>query len=764
MSLTTEDLLRTPVLASATSAIMSMGSMPTTTYRDTHHQHYNQFAAGLEALGKIWDFRINGYLPLGRRNSKFYHTKFDKFEDHYLYLSRKKEVSMKGANAEVGFHIDHFKDFPFYIAGGPYYLHGTGRTTWGGQLRARVDIFDYLTLEGNVSYDHIFRWIGQGQIGVNIPFGTRRKICQPQSMALSTRALQRVDRFEIIPVDTKRFHEKAIDPVTGDPYVFFFVDNTSHSLGTFESPFNTLMDAQLASGPNNVIIVYVGDGTTMGMDSGITLQNGQRLWGSVVPHVLPTTVGHIRIPTLQTGGPWVMTEDNATFALLPIISNSHGDVVTIGSNNEISGLQILHTIGSGIATPITQAVANLTVDRCTIQGYELIALGLPFSDYGFKLIDLGGTLLAQSNRIVEPLIGFNLTSSASSLTAVLLNNSLAGGGDVLDWDLSGSVQGTLMFDRNQASVGAFASNYAFNFTQSDSSTLAATLTNNQILSAYEGLFFSGGGFNTFLSITGNTFNTSLNAIDLEPSSGSLIAVITGNQLISVGGYGIYLSAGGSDATLTASENMINGFADIFIDQTAGSLSALIADNRMISAFGPGESGSGGSGIYITAGGSSASLNITGNNIDTTYSSMVITQSTGTLTGTIDSNQLASMFQDGLDVTATGTQNLTVANNRVTDAQFSGTGTAGFSFSSSGTTVWNIIGNNFFTLSEPAVSLTTTGGSLCLEFNTNTALPLQFVGEGTYQFTNSGGTFTYNPLIGNTGQFSLTGTVEQGTCQ
>ncbi len=154
-------------------------------YRDTYRQHYNQVAAGLEALGEIWDFRINGYLPVGRKNSRFYHTQ--------------KEASLKGANAEVGYHIDHFKDIPFYFAGGPYYLHGKGKTAWGGQLRARIDFFDYLTLEGNVSYDHLFHWVGQGQASVNIPFGSRRNVCSPQSRTLSTRALQRIDRFEIIP-------------------------------------------------------------------------------------------------------------------------------------------------------------------------------------------------------------------------------------------------------------------------------------------------------------------------------------------------------------------------------------------------------------------------------------------------------------------------------------------------------------------------------------------------------------------------------------
>ena len=311
-------------------------------YRNTHRQHYNQFAAGLEALGKIWDFRINGYLPLGRRNSNYYHTRFGEFKKHSIFLARKKEVSLKGANAEVGYHLDHFQDFPFYFAGGAYYLHGTGRTAWGGQLRARLDIYDYLTLDGNISYDHIFRWVGQGQVSVNIPFGERRQIKKSSdrsctnSMALSTRALQRVDRFEIIPVDTKKVLTKAIDPVTGDPYVVLFVDNTSHSQGTYESPFNTLVDAQNNANPNDIIYVFVGDGTNNGMNAGITLKAGQQLLGAGVKQYVETTLGMMEIPAHDYGLPTITDSFSPETIGISCVSLSEG-------NNVVSGFNLLET-------------------------------------------------------------------------------------------------------------------------------------------------------------------------------------------------------------------------------------------------------------------------------------------------------------------------------------------------------------------------------------------------------------------------------------
>ena len=102
-------------------------------YRNTHHQHYNQVSAGLETLGKMWDFRINGYLPVGTKTSSFYRTKFEEFKGNSIIISRKRELALKAANAEVGFHLDHFKHVPFYFAAGPYYLTGQGKTSWGGR-------------------------------------------------------------------------------------------------------------------------------------------------------------------------------------------------------------------------------------------------------------------------------------------------------------------------------------------------------------------------------------------------------------------------------------------------------------------------------------------------------------------------------------------------------------------------------------------------------------------------------------------------------
>jgi trimeric autotransporter adhesin len=380
-------------------------------YRKTKRQHYNQVSLGLESLGRLWDFRLNGYLPVGRKTSSKYGTEFGHFEDHYLFLSRKYEFAMKGANAEVGFHIDQIKQAPFYIAAGPYYLTGQGKTAWGGQLRVACDLFQYVHIEGNTSYDSQFNWIGQGQLGVNIPLGPRRKLdtsrrsC-PWAQTIRKRATQEVDRFEIIPTDTKRSDTIARNPANNEPYFFWFVDNTSHSDGTFESPFSTLADAQNSSDVRDIIYVYPGDGTTTGMDSGFTMKQGQKLWGSSLDYTLATQLGSVTIPAQSIGRPH--------------ITGSVGTVIEMGSNCEVAGLYI--STDDSIHGIRLNGISNSTAQNNLITGTGII------------IENCEGTITVQNN-IIETAptdaiaLFYTSGTSATSAEINILNNTINGAVD-----------------------------------------------------------------------------------------------------------------------------------------------------------------------------------------------------------------------------------------------------------------------------------------------------------------------------------------------
>ena len=330
-------------------------------YRSTTRRHYNQLSWGFESLSRVWDFRLNGYLPFGKKTSSWYDNQFSNFTDHTLTFSHKREFGMGSVNAEVGLHVDNFKHVPLYFAAGPYYLHGRMKSAWGGELRARADIYEYLTLEANTSYDSAFRWIGQGQVSLNYYFGGKRQVKQgasrscAQALTLATRALQRVDRNEIIPVDKRRKKVEAILP-----FSFIFVNNLSSSNGTWESPYPTLQQAQANSAPNDIIYVLPGSGAPylLTNDSGFEMQSGQKLWGASVTHILNTQFGPVEIPALASVMPKV--ENVYSFGM--------SDVVTMANGCEVSGLHILGTnIDTGIIAQPSDTNANVSINRNLLQ-------------------------------------------------------------------------------------------------------------------------------------------------------------------------------------------------------------------------------------------------------------------------------------------------------------------------------------------------------------------------------------------------------------
>jgi len=181
-------------------------------YRNTRKKNYTQAGVGLETLGDFWDFRINGYIPLGKKISSPYSVRFEKFSGPRIILSQKYQYALKGSDAELGFHFGRSRSFKFYAAAGPYYYRGKiGDNIWGGKARMAAMYKDYITLEVSDSYDNAFRNRVQGQITFTIPFGRdsrvtkRGRVCSCEmAEALTSRMLQPVGRQEIIPVDSSR--------------------------------------------------------------------------------------------------------------------------------------------------------------------------------------------------------------------------------------------------------------------------------------------------------------------------------------------------------------------------------------------------------------------------------------------------------------------------------------------------------------------------------------------------------------------------------
>ncbi len=742
-------------------------------YRSTHRLHYNQAAIGFEVLGEKWDFRLNGYLPVGKKVSRGFSPKFDHFAGHSLFLSRKHEYALASVDGEVGCH-GKFRWIPVEVAAGPYYLRGNDQTAWGGKLRAAFDLGQYFRLEGNVSYDHLFKWIGQGQASVIIPFSRRKRwTCRaeyeevPKCLCetLVNRAYQRVIRSEIIPVDTKRKTQVAIDPSTGAPFFFVFVNNLNGSNGTIEDPYATLAAAQANSSPHDIIYVFTGNGTATGMNSGIVLKDFQQLLGSSITQPIATTQGVITIPAFTLS--------------LPVIGNTGGDVVAVANGNTISGLAISNLNGTGIS----QSNAGVTITGLTITN-NTISSNSSVTRAGIILNNVAGQMVIDRNEIgfeqggVISLTNANITNAYYAIT----NNSVAAG-----LSAPGTPAITLAYTNSSGITTQISNNIiggqrSLNINATASNSTAPSSAHTFIVNSnkcIDGPFsFTTTNF-AQMSIVVDSNENSVgrdSAIELSGSNtSSMTCLIQNNRLFTSFGSGspqpvVSVSMADSafiDCTILKNEIQLStpdiAIAVInfsFLNSSSGTY--LISNNTLTNLLGRGI-------ILSHAGTSRSSGSILDNRISSVAAFGILVSNTSSQLST--SNIENNSFLDGtggISITNSGLFNANILNNQFHENSASG----GLNVALSGGGVSRIKANNnqFFSCGTQSVLATTAGAntSLCLQFNNNIATPTQYAdGSNPFIFTNTApALFQLETSTGGEGYFTLTDitSVPPHTCE
>ena len=210
----------------------------------------------------------------------------------------------------------------------------------------------------------------------------------------------------------------AINPKTEEPYVVQFVNNagTGLNLGTFKNPFTTLIAAQNASAPFDIIYVFPGDGTDTGMNAGIILQHGQLILGAGKAYYLKTTLGFVKIPAQASG--------------LPIISNTASTmaigkaaVVLNAGDNVVAGLNLVDNFGGGTggvdtsAGLLIQMGTDYLVADNTMSTFSANGGGNCFNIYG------GGNVKTKDNTLIGrdtgDTFGVNLISFVAPLQGSL---------------------------------------------------------------------------------------------------------------------------------------------------------------------------------------------------------------------------------------------------------------------------------------------------------------------------------------------------------
>lgn len=192
---------------------------------------YHQVGLGLEMLGCDFDLRLNGYIPVGKR---------DRFslEDESFYsrgrIARlfKRQYSLGGFDAEVETSLCRWFSnccYDPYLAIGGYYFQGKhthireeGRFSYieeasrkthvrGGKVRLGISYRNFLSLEVRATCDNVYHTNVQGVIALNWPFGgSCYNTCNTCSSCCDY-TCRPVIRDEIIVLNDESFWE-VIDP------------------------------------------------------------------------------------------------------------------------------------------------------------------------------------------------------------------------------------------------------------------------------------------------------------------------------------------------------------------------------------------------------------------------------------------------------------------------------------------------------------------------------------------------------------------------
>jgi hypothetical protein len=530
-----------------------------------HHLTAQQLSPGIELLSKRMEYRMNGYFPVGNQKSHPYHYAFEAFKGNSIFLKYKKQYVMKGADAEIGVHIAEGRNYDLYTGIGPYYFQASHDQSWGGKIRLNGKYKQYITAEASYSYDHLFGNIFQGSIGISIPFGKKIRLknnCSNNTTFLAAREAQSPYRFEIPVIKKHRAVTKAINPSTNEPWVVWFVDNTSSSLGTFNSPFPTLAEAQSASAPNEIIYVFPGDGTTTGLNAGITLQNNQKLFGSGISQSIPTTQGTITIPQFSTTS--------------PVITNASGSVIFLANNNEISGLNLTTNLGT---TPTLIFGSNISSGN--IHDNNLFASvaheGIQITGIGFYNI--------QNNHCFGPsgagnAIGF--APNNGGIIATIKNNVVVGYSNslLLNADVMSGSGGEFIVIGNTFSEATFRAIFFQSFDVNSGSIL--TIDNNTISSITTNAINIETNENLCLTVNNNLIsNSGQDALYIENDGSSTTAFIKNNTISGVGAgfYGIECLTF-DPFCLVLNNNVVTGGAGFFLDSGMnGQLSVDLSGNE-----------------------------------------------------------------------------------------------------------------------------------------------------------------------------------------
>lgn len=334
---------------------------------------FPQVGVTYESLGDMWDFRVNGYIPVGQRTQvgKFVSTGEIGFVGNSIaeLTQAPVDTSFDVAELEVARRLGAERD-AWAFAGG-YALNSGSEDAAGYRVGLRGYAYPDLMLQIAVSDDEVF--------STNAAFtiiwfvGRTRTDFQP-TCGLPDRFREPVSRNDYVAL-SREFVGGGIaltDPA-GEELRVVHVDSDAEpgGDGTFEHPLSDLDDILGNSQEGDIVYIY---SESQFSGESVVLQDDQQLFGEgdgMTFSIATATEGTIDLPESSPGA-----QDGDK----PIILNALGNAVTLADSNEVANLLIdggtrgvsAGTDGAGDPNLHDLMIQNTTAEGIYLTPYERV--------------------------------------------------------------------------------------------------------------------------------------------------------------------------------------------------------------------------------------------------------------------------------------------------------------------------------------------------------------------------------------------------------
>jgi trimeric autotransporter adhesin len=337
--------------------------------RDTGNKTFNQIGLGLERLGKNWELRANGYIPVGNSKqviSESFRSLGFTGNSFLLDVTRQFEVSLAGFDIEAGVPIARFSSGDLRAYGGMYYYTGESvGSALGVRGRLVAKPTNNISLGLMLQHDSIFdtRLV----FNASVDFAGSSRNAPSDTTTRLASSVQRIPTIGVIG-KTENTQEPARSVQTGRPIEFSYVTpGAGTGDGTIENPTGNIQTALNVAKPEEIVYVEFSNSPS----EGFNIPDGVKVLSNALPRFIETKeVGTIQIPNSGTG-------------LSPVVNGT----VTMGNNTTLEGFTINNATGNAIQA---SGVNNLTITNNQINNP---------SGQGISLNGVGGRNIISNNTI-----------------------------------------------------------------------------------------------------------------------------------------------------------------------------------------------------------------------------------------------------------------------------------------------------------------------------------------------------------------------------